>query len=84
MKGELQYYTTNAAVVYEMPTPSGIVLMTNHFVVTIPVGQTVQNINPTNYLLIAEGVRQGIKGISIVLMATIIILSFWALCRKCT
>jgi hypothetical protein len=41
MKGELQYYTTNVAVVYEMPTPSGIVLMTNHFVVTIPVGQTI-------------------------------------------
>lgn len=82
MTGQLQYYTTNVAVIYEMAAQSGPVLMTNHFVVTIPVGQTVQNINSTNYGLIAEGFRQGIKCISIVLMSAIIVTALWALLRK--
>lgn len=53
MKGELHFYTTNVSSIYEMHTRYGPIWITNHFIVTIPVGQTVGSIDtrtPDSYV----------------------------------
>lgn len=81
MNPPIMYYTTNVQTITAQHTPSGTVLITNHFVVYVPVNHAVQNIPSNNYALMAAGAKEGFKVILAVALVTAIIVLLWSILR---